>query len=118
MMRRCSNVGSYGASFRVTSNPSVFGVFPVKFYKPGDWVPYSGIYRVIHHEHLYAHEVTSVSGERFPECRQCRSEVRFALLSAARSIKKHAMFASDPSRRGDAPNAHDLLENKSDPIRD
>ena len=91
----------------------------MKLYRPGDWVPYSGIYRVIHHEHLNAHEVTSVSGERFPECRQCRSQVRFALLSAARSIRKHAMFASDPSRaRRDTPSAHDLLENDSDPIRD
>lgn len=118
MKRRCSKVMSSEHRLGVTSNPTVLGVFPVKLYKPGEWVPYSGIYRVIHHEHLYAHEVTSVSGERFPECRQCRSEVRFALLSAARSIKKHAMFASDPSRRGDTPNAHDLLENKSDPIRD
>lgn len=70
----------------------------MKFYQPGTWIPYSGVYRVIHQEHMHSHEVTCISGETFPECLECGPQVRFVLLSAARSIKKHAMFAKDSSR--------------------
>jgi hypothetical protein len=41
-------------------------------YKPGDQVPYSGIYRVIHDpRHVEDHEVSCVSGKTFPLCRDC-----------------------------------------------
>jgi len=83
----------------------------MKLYKPGEWIPYSGVYRVIHHEHLHTHEVTCVSGAAFPECRQCRAQVRFALLSAARHIRKHAMFSVEQGAPpGPGPRAQDLLE--------
>jgi len=120
MLQRCSKLVFPLQIFRgVTPNPILLGAFPVKLYKPGDLIPYSGTYRVIHHEHLHAHEVTCISGERFPACRQCRAQVRFALLSAARSIRKHAMFAADQGgARAGNPRAHDLLENNSDPIGD
>ncbi len=64
----------------------------MKLYQAGEWIPYSGVYRVIHQDHMHSHEVTCLSGEMFPECLECKDQVRFALLSAARSIKKHAMF--------------------------
>jgi hypothetical protein len=67
----------------------------MKFYRSGEWIPYSGVYRVLHHEHMHSHAVTCLSGETFPECLECRNQVRFLLLSAARSIKKHAMFGRD-----------------------
>ena len=79
----------------------------LKLFKPGEWIPYSGVYRVIHHEHLHTHEVTCVSGETFPQCRQCSDQVRFALLSAARSIKKHSMFSAVTAL---GAHAHDVLE--------
>ncbi len=68
----------------------------MKLYRPSEWIPYSGVYRVIHHSrHMHSHDVTCISGETFPECLECGDQVRFLLLSAARSIKKHAMFARD-----------------------
>lgn len=41
-------------------------------YKPGDEVPNSGIYKVIHDpNHAKAHEVTAIVGEHFPPCNHC-----------------------------------------------
>lgn len=46
-------------------------------YKPGDMVPISGVYLAVHREHRAEHEVVAIRGERFPQCRFCKDDVRF-----------------------------------------
>ncbi len=69
-----------------------FGHKFVEFHQPGDTVPHSGIYRVIHNHHHPQHEVTCLSGEPFPACHECGRNVRFSLVVPARSIRKHVHF--------------------------
>jgi YjzC-like protein len=64
----------------------------MQFFSPGEEIPRSGIYVVKHHGHHHDHEVTCLSGERFPECRDCKRKVRFSLVVAARAIKRHTHF--------------------------
>jgi hypothetical protein len=62
-------------------------------YKPGDKVKTSGLYKVKHErDHIPEHEVTAVTGEVFPSCRQCGSEVKFELARAAHRLTKHQSF--------------------------
>ncbi len=46
-------------------------------YKPGQMVPISGIYTVVHIGHRPDHEVVAIRGEEFPPCRVCRTNVTF-----------------------------------------
>ena len=63
-------------------------------YKPGDTVPYSGIYKVVHDiEHKEEHEVTVIAGKRFPPCNHCGHHVRFELLYKAVHISDHRHFS-------------------------
>jgi hypothetical protein len=48
-------------------------------YRPGDVVPESGIYRVMHDSHRLMHEATLLEGQRFPLCKKCNHDVRFEL---------------------------------------
>lgn len=62
-------------------------------FKPGESVPNSGIYRVIHDpNHRSEHEVTCVHGKTFPPCNHCGHHVRFVLVRAARHIDSHDDF--------------------------
>ena len=49
-------------------------------YAPGERVPISGVYRVIHDEHRIVHSVCAIKGDEFPPCRKCRNRVRFRLF--------------------------------------
>lgn len=65
--------------------------------KPGDRVPASGIYEVIHDkldgdDHAHAHQVTAIAGTVFPPCRGCHGGVRFQLHLAAEHIEAHGHF--------------------------
>jgi len=61
-------------------------------FKPGENVPNSGIYRVIHDpEHAQAHEVTCIAHKRFPPCRGC-DHPRFVLVRKAIHIDMHEHF--------------------------
>lgn len=61
-------------------------------YKPGDEVPKSGIYRVIHDpRHAEEHEVTCVYGKKFPPCRSC-AHPRFILVRSAHHIETDEFF--------------------------
>jgi hypothetical protein len=64
-------------------------------YKPGQEVPASGIYRVVHDpEHTREeHEVTAVKGDRFPPCNHCGDHPRFTLVRAAHHIRNHKYFS-------------------------
>ena len=57
-------------------------------FKPGEAVPHSAVYRVIHKEHRQAHLNELGAGETFPRCRQCGGEVRFELLSCESSYTR------------------------------
>jgi hypothetical protein len=46
-------------------------------YKPGQLVPISGVYTVVHIGHRPDHEVIALRGEEFPACRVCRTSVSF-----------------------------------------
>ena len=66
-------------------------------FKPGDQVPTSGIYDVIHDkldgdDHASAHQVTAIAGTVFPPCRGCGSWVRFRLKQAAEHVDAHEHF--------------------------
>lgn len=60
--------------------------------KPGDKVPRSGIYLVIHDKkHTQQHEVTCVYGKIFPPCGGCHHP-RFKLVKAAIHIESNEHF--------------------------
>lgn len=66
-------------------------------YRPGQRVTKSGIYRVVHEEnHIEAHEVTAIIGERFPPCTLCRQHPRFTLERAAHHLDRHPAFKTTP----------------------
>jgi len=54
-------------------------------YRPGDVVPESGIYRVMHDSHRLMHEATLLEGQRFPICKKCNHDVRFELRRAVKN---------------------------------
>ena len=61
-------------------------------FKPGEKVPHSGIYKVIHDPaHSEPHEVTCVYGKIFPPCHDC-SHPRFKLVRAAQHIERNEHF--------------------------
>ena len=60
-------------------------------FKPGDKVPVSGIYKVLHETHTEPHEVTCVRGEPFPPCNTCKHP-RFVLVRSAHHIGHHEHF--------------------------
>jgi len=64
-----------------------------QIFKPGDKVPESGIYKVIHDpNHRMEHEITAVVGEVFPPCNHCGQHPRFTLVRAAHHISTHQDF--------------------------
>jgi len=68
-------------------------------FKPGEKVPTSGIYDVIHdkldgNDHAHPHQVTVISGTVFPPCRGCKGSVRFRLHQAAEHLDAHDHFNS------------------------
>jgi hypothetical protein len=89
---------------------------PVELFQPGDEIPKSGIYRVRHCGHHHDHEVTCISGDIFPTCRECHGRVRFSLIIAAHAIERHLHFsdfewrtpAADFIRQGVSNSAQNL----------
>lgn len=51
-----------------------------KSYRPGQVVPKTGIYKVLHRNHRDPHEGSLKAHETFPSCRQCGDQVRFQLI--------------------------------------
>ncbi len=62
-------------------------------FKPGDSVPHSGIYSVVHDSnHAHEHQVTCVYGTKFPVCRDCGNHVRFVIFYSAQQIENNVHF--------------------------
>ena len=62
------------------------------FFRAGEPIPKSGIYRVLHAGHRVSHEITLLRGELFPRCEQCGDAVHFELVRAAHSMESGAGF--------------------------
>ena len=54
-----------------------------KHFQPGESVPETAVYAVIHDGHRAIHHATLRNGERFPECTKCVDRVRFEILQGA-----------------------------------
>jgi hypothetical protein len=63
-------------------------------YGSGQRIPYSGVYRVQHHEHRPSHLVTVVQGEFFPACRVCGLQVRFTAVHTADLVREDYDFSA------------------------
>lgn len=55
-------------------------------FQPGDLVPESGVYAVVHDQHRQRHSATIFKGRHFPPCARCGDRVRFLLLQRATLI--------------------------------
>lgn len=75
------------------SKTRVLTLMANEIYKPGEKVPKSGIYKVVHDKvHVEEHEVTAVMNEHFPPCNGCGEHPRFVLVRAAHHIGNHQNF--------------------------
>ena len=59
------------------------------FFRPGEPIVETGIYRVFHGDHRMTHEVTLLKGQSFPECRECGRVVHFELVKAVPAIDQN-----------------------------
>lgn len=64
-------------------------------FKPGEKVPSSGVYRVLHKSHRDEHDATLREGEQFPTCTVCDQNVRFRLVQSAKMIDRDADFVGE-----------------------
>src|SRR5690348_4412826 len=62
------------------------------YFRVGDAITSSGIYRAIHGDHRVAHEITLLSGDVFPRCRKCGKDVIFELVVAAPAANRDRAF--------------------------
>lgn len=69
--------------------------FPDSRYRPGEVVPESGVYRVLHSRHRATHESTLKEGETFPSCRKCGDDVRFEQVVSVNSLGKPTLLLVD-----------------------
>lgn len=54
------------------------------YLRPGQTIPESGIYEVIHDlDHRAAHESVMVKGDKFPLCDTCDDRIRFRVVRTA-----------------------------------
>ena len=61
-------------------------------FHPGEVVPESGVYTVVHDHHRPRHQATIFQGDSFPPCARCGNAVRFALLRPAAVISEDDDF--------------------------
>lgn len=67
-------------------------------FKPGQIVPDSGIYKVVHdteNQCTFEHEVTAVKGDPFPPCNGCGDHPRFILVRKAVHINDYPSFRNE-----------------------
>jgi hypothetical protein len=67
-----------------------------KVFLPGQPVPETGIYEVVHdRSHRQAHEAVMHGGDLFPACDQCDMRVRFKLVRTAPYIFEDEDFVDE-----------------------
>lgn len=66
-----------------------------QYHRPGELVPSSGLYEVIHDGHRPPHKVIALRSDKFPPCRTCGEELRFLALQAVSYIN-HDMDLAGP----------------------
>lgn len=65
---------------------------PIVYFRPGELIRETGIYRVYHADHRVSHEVTLIADETFPPCSHCQEQVHFQLVRLAPRIHQDASF--------------------------
>jgi hypothetical protein len=65
---------------------------PPPFFRAGEPIIESGVYRVFHAGHRVSHEVTLIKNEAFPECLKCGKDVHYELLRTAPSLDQDHGF--------------------------
>jgi len=65
---------------------------PNPYFRAGEAIVETGIYRVFHAEHRVSHEVTLLAGQKFPVCEECGKDVHFELLRSAPEITRDPGF--------------------------
>ena len=68
--------------------------------QPGEEVPESGVYTVVHKDHRQRHSATISKGDRFPQCARCGNGVRFMLARPAILISEDLDFTQSSSAPG------------------
>ena len=90
-MRLAARIGNWAPVYRTDHRASKINrmksgmirdsaVRDLRAYKPGQMVPVSGLYSVIHQNHRPRHEALAIRGDEFPSCRVCKSAVRFYVV--------------------------------------
>ena len=69
-------------------------------FQPGEVVPESGVYTVVHKDHRQRHSATIFKGDRFPQCARCGNGVRFMLARPAILISEDLDFTQLSSTPG------------------
>ena len=64
-------------------------------FQPGDLVPESGVYTVVHDHHRQEHSATIFKGRHFPQCARCGDKVRFMLVQRATLILEDVDFKQE-----------------------
>jgi hypothetical protein len=67
---------------------------PSPFFRVGEKVPFTGMYRIFHAEHRTSHEVVLLKDQQFPRCSHCGTDVHFELLSKVPSLENDPDFKS------------------------
>lgn len=72
---------------------------PSPFFRVGETIPESGIYRVFHRGHRVSHEAVLLKSEAFPRCSNCGSDVHYELLEAAPQLDSDENFREFRNRK-------------------
>ena len=64
----------------------------VPYFRAGEPILQSGLYRVFHTEHRISHKAILVAGEVFPRCSECKEDVHFELLESAPTLSDDPGF--------------------------
>jgi len=72
-------------------------------FQPGETVPESGVYTVLHYQHRQQHPATIFKGDRFPRCTRCGTAVRFELARSAALISEDGDFKPSSAKVKGAP---------------
>lgn len=65
---------------------------PSPYFRAGEEILQTGIYRIFHIDHRVSHEAVLCSGQQFPRCNHCGDDVHFELLRAAPQFDEDENF--------------------------